>query len=412
MAKIKLQTTKKAFACCLLAALLLTAAVMSLTSCQSTGVLTLNVYNWGEYISDGSEGSYDTNAEFEQWYYETYGQRVKVNYTTYASNEDMYAKLKSGAVKYDIVIPSDYMIELMIEEDMLEELDLSNIPNYQYILDEYKGLFYDPENKYSVPYTYGMIGVIYNTSMVDGTPDSWELMWDEKYKGKILNFNNPRDAFGTAMYRLGIDVNTTLHEDWDAAYEALKAQKPLVQSYVMDEIFNKMKGGSAAIAPYYAGDYLTMYSDNEDLSFYYPKEGTNVFIDAICIPKGTQNKKLAEIYINFLLSEEPAVANAECVGYASPNLLVRQNADYIEAMNEIHPDAYNILYPEDVSFITSYYQNLSTETRDYMNSRWEDLKIDSSVGTGIYITSAVIASVLIIWAVYEALKKRYRARFY
>lgn len=385
-----------------------------LSACrQSDGsTVTLNVYNWGEYISDGSEGTFDTNTEFEEWYFQNYGKRVRVNYTTYASNEDMYAKLKSGAVRYDIVIPSDYMIELMIEEDMLEEIDFSNIPNYQYILDDYKGLFYDPENKYSVPFSYGMIGIIYNTSMVEGTPDSWNLMWDERYSGKILNFNNPRDAFGTAMYRLGIDVNTTDHTDWDLAFEALKAQKPLVQSYVMDEVFNKMKGASAAIAPYYAGDFLTMYGDNEDLAFYYPSEGTNVFVDSVCIPRGTQHKDVAEAYINFLLSEEAAVANAEYIGYASPNVLVRENAGYIETMNEMHPQAYEILYPENVNFLTSYYENLSNETRDYMNSRWEDLKIESSVGGGIYTASAVIVVSLIAWAVYSAIKKKYRAKFY
>lgn len=385
-----------------------------LSACrQSDGsTVTLNVYNWGEYISDGSEGTFDTNAEFEEWYFQNYGKRVRVNYTTYASNEDMYAKLKSGAVRYDIVIPSDYMIELMIEEDMLEEIDFSNIPNYQYILDDYKGLFYDPENKYSVPFSYGMIGIIYNTSMVEGTPDSWDLMWDERYSGKILNFNNPRDAFGTAMYRLGIDVNTTDHADWDLAFKALKTQKPLVQSYVMDEVFNKMKGASAAIAPYYAGDFLTMYGDNEDLAFYYPSEGTNVFVDAVCIPRGTQHKDVAEAYINFLLSEDAAVANAEYIGYASPNALVRENAGYIETMNEMHPQAYEILYPENVNFLTSYYENLSNETRDYMNSRWEDLKIESSVGGGIYTASAVIVVSLIAWAVYSAIKKKYRAKFY
>lgn len=398
----------------ILAILLLAAFVVpTLSSCgKDSGTLTLNVYNWGEYISDGSEESFNTNAEFEKWYFENYGKRVKVNYTTYASNEDMYAKLKSGAVRYDIVVPSDYMIELMIEEDMLEEIDFSNIPNYQYIAPEYCNLFYDPDNRYSIPYTYGMVGIIYNTSMVEGTPDSWDLMWNEDYKGKILNFNNPRDAFGTAMYRLGIDVNTTEHSDWDAAFEALKAQKPLVQSYVMDEIFNKMKGASAAIAPYYAGDFLTMYGDNEDLAFYYPKEGTNVFVDAICIPKGTQHKELAEAYINFLLSEEPAVANAEYIGYASPNMLVRESEEYAEAMNEMHPDAYNILYPDNVDFLTSYYQNLSNETRDYMNSRWEDLKIESSVGGGIYATCAVILAVLAGWAIFSAARKKYRAKFY
>lgn len=407
-----MKSIKKTIAVILAAVVLAAVSAPLLTSCGSDGAVTLNVYNWGEYISDGSEDSFDTNAEFEKWYFENYGKKVKVNYTTYASNEDMYAKLKSGAVKYDIIVPSDYMIELMIEEDMLEEINFANIPNYRYIADEYRGLFYDPDDKYSVPYTYGMVGIIYNTSMVEGTPESWNLMWDKNYRGKILNFNNPRDAFGTAMYRLGIDVNTTSHADWDAAYEALKEQKPLVQSYVMDEVFNKMKGASAAIAPYYAGDFLTMYGDNEDLAFYYPKEGTNVFVDAVCIPKGTQHKDIAEAYINFLLSEEPAVANAEYIGYASPNTLVRESEDYAEAMNEMHPDAYNILYPDNVDFLATYYQNLSNETRDYMNSRWEDLKIESSVGGGIYITSAVILVLLAIWAGANAIKKKYRARFY
>ena len=154
--------------------LLTVAALMTpiFCSCVQSDVTVLNVYNWGEYISDGSEDSYDTNAAFEEWYLAEYGKEVKVNYTTYASNEDMYAKLKSGAVKYDIVIPSDYMIELMIEEDMLEEIDFSNIPNYQYIDENYRNLFYDPDNKYSVPYTYGMPGIIYNTKMVERTPDS------------------------------------------------------------------------------------------------------------------------------------------------------------------------------------------------------------------------------------------------
>ena len=394
--------------------LLTVAALMTpiFCSCVQSDVTVLNVYNWGEYISDGSEDSYDTNAAFEEWYLAEYGKEVKVNYTTYASNEDMYAKLKSGAVKYDIVIPSDYMIELMIEEDMLEEIDFSNIPNYQYIDENYRNLFYDPDNTYSVPYTYGMVGIIYNTKMVEGTPDSWSLMWDENYKGKILNFNNPRDAFGTAMYKLGIDVNTSDTADWDAAFEALKAQKPLVQSYVMDEIFNKMKGASAAIAPYYAGDFLTMYDDNNDLAFYYPKEGTNVFIDAICIPNGTQHKDIAEAYINFMLSEDAAIANAEYIGYASPNTLVRDSAEYAEYMNEIHPDAYDILYPENVEFLTSYFKNQSSETRSYMNNLWEDLKIESSFGGWIYIACAVIVVLLAAWAIFSSIRKKNRAKKY
>ncbi|MBR5616147.1 MAG: spermidine/putrescine ABC transporter substrate-binding protein [Clostridia bacterium] len=233
---------------------LLAIALFTLASCGEE-TITLNVYNWGEYISDGSEGTLDVNAAFEDYYYETYGVKVKVNYTTYASNEDMYAKLRSGSTGYDIVIPSEYMIERMINEGMLEELNFDNIPNAQYIAPEFKGQYYDPDNRYSVPYTCGMVGIIYNTKMVSEEDiGSWDLLWNEKYSGKILQFNNARDAFGTAMYYQSIDVNTKDRAQWEIALNLLKQQKPLVQGYVMDEVFNKMKGESAAIAPYYAGD--------------------------------------------------------------------------------------------------------------------------------------------------------------
>ena len=199
--------------------------------------LTLNVYNWGEYISDGSEDSYDTVKEFEAWYQDTYGQKVHVNYDTYASNEDMYSKLSSGAVSYDVVIPSDYMIARMREENMLLPLNFDNIPNYANIDDSFKGLFYDPDCRYSVPYAYGIVGVIWNANEVDeADAQGWELMWNEKYSGRILSFNNSRDAFGTAMYRLGIDVNTSDKAQWDLAQQELLAQRPLLYGQVMDEI--------------------------------------------------------------------------------------------------------------------------------------------------------------------------------
>ena len=176
--------------------------------------LTLNVYNWGEYISDGSDDTLDTIKAFEEYYYETYGVKVKVNYTTYASNEDMFAKLSSGAVSFDVVIPSDYMIARMRENDMLLPLDFDNIPNYQYINEGFHGLYYDPDDMYSVPYTYGVIGVIYDANRVDEEDaHGWELMWNDKYKGDILQFNNSRDAFATAQYMLGLDVNSTDHSD-------------------------------------------------------------------------------------------------------------------------------------------------------------------------------------------------------
>lgn len=342
--------------------------------------LELNVYNWGEYISDGSDGSLDTVKAFEAWYEETYGEKVHVNYTTYASNEDMYAKLKSGAVSYDVIIPSDYMIARLANEDMLLPLNFDNIPNYQYIEDQFRGLYYDPDDTYSIPYTYGVVGVIYDANQVDeADAGGWDLMWNPKYKGKILQFNNSRDAFGTAMYRAGIDVNTTDKSQWEAALQALLEQRPLVKAYVMDEIYNALESGEAAIGAYYAGDYFTMLdaeADDVDLRFYYP-DPTNYFIDAMCIPSCCENKELAEVFINFMLSQETAVANAEYIYYASPNSLVYNDETYQEDMGE---EAMEILYPEGVNFSEEYnklaYRNLDDEMLGYMNSLWENLKIN------------------------------------
>ena len=362
----------------LLAAILLLA--LCLTGCGGKDTLTLNVYNWGEYISDGSEGSFDTIREFETWYEETYGQKVTVNYSTYASNEDMYNKISSGAVSYDVIIPSDYMIAKMAEENLLHPLNFENIPNYQYIDDAFKGLYYDPQNQYSVPYTYGIVGVIYDANVVDEADiGGWELMWNEKYSGRIVQFNNPRDAFGTAQYKLGLDVNSSDKAMWDLAYGEMLAQRPLVYSYVMDEIFNMMESGEAAIGAYYAGDYFTMVdaqAENVDLQFYYPEQ-TNFYVDAMCIPSCAQNKELAEIFINYMLSEEAAVANAEYTYYASPNSLVYNNATYLEDLGE---DTIAVLYPELGSFAEQYnkmaFRNLDSETLDYLNTLWENLKIN------------------------------------
>ncbi len=363
----------------LLAAVLLCSAMLA--GCGSSSkALTLNVYNWGEYISDGSEGSFDTIKEFENWYKETYGQKVKVNYTTFASNEDMYAKLSSGAVSFDVVIPSDYMIARMRENNMLLELNFNNIPNYEYIDSSFRGLYYDPDNRYTVPYTYGVTGIIYNANVVDEADvGAWDLLWNEKYRGEILQFNNPRDAFGTAQYKLGFDVNDPDRAKWDQALAELKKQAPLVKSYVMDEIYNMMESGEAAIGTYYAGDYFTMIdaqAEGVDLKFYYP-ERTNYFIDAMCIPSCCQNKELAEIFINYMLSPEPAIANAEFIYYASPNTAVFNDEGYIEEMGE---EAMEILYPEMENFDALYnlyaFRSLDEETMDYVNSLWESLKIN------------------------------------
>lgn len=352
--------------------------LICLTGCGDS--LTLNVYNWGEYISDGSEGSFDTIREFEKWYKETYGQKVTVNYNTFASNEDMYNKISSGAVSYDVIFPSDYMISRMAEENLLLPLNFDNIPNYEYIDDTFKGLYYDPQNQYTVPYAYGIVGVIYDANVVDAADTgSWDLMWDEKYSGKILQFNNSRDAFGTAIYKLDLDVNSSDKADWDKAYDEMLAQRPLVYSYVMDEIYNMMESGEASIGAYYAGDYFTMVdaqAEDVDLQFYYP-ERTNFYVDAMCIPSCAQNKELAEIFINYMLSEEPAIANAEYTYYASPNSIVYNSETYLEDMGE---ETIAVLYPELGDFAERYnkeaYRNLNREMLDYLNTLWENVKIN------------------------------------
>ena len=363
----------------LLAVVMTLGLCLSLTGCGGGNAKTLNVYNWGEYISDGSEGSLDTIKAFEKWYEETYGEKVRVNYTTYASNEDMYAKLSSGAVSYDVIIPSDYMIARMADEGMLLPLNFDNIPNYQYIDESFHGLYYDPDDTYTVPYTYGVVGIIYNANVVDEADvGDWDLMWNEKYAGNIVQFNNSRDAFATAQYKLDLDVNDPDTASWDRALEELKAQKPLVKSYVMDEIYNMMESGEAAVGSYYAGDYFTMLdaqADSVDLQFYYP-ERTNYFVDAMCIPSCCQNQELAEIFINYMLSEEPAIANAEYIYYASPNRLVYESEEYAEELGE---EAMEILYPGIDNFSELYnayaYKNLSNDLLSYITSLWETLKI-------------------------------------
>ncbi len=393
-----------------------------LTACGEEGVSggtkTLYVYNWGEYISDGSEGCLDSNEAFEQWYFETYGERVKVNYSTFSSNESLYAKLSSGSVSYDIVVPSDYMIERLIAEDLLAPLNYDNIPEIVNILPEFWGETsehsdHDPGNVYSVPYLYGMIGIIYNTTMVDADDPSlgsWKLMWDERHAGNILQFNNSRDAFGSAQYFLGIDVNSDSEEEWRTALEKLKEQKPILQGYVMDEIFNKMENGSAGIAAYYAGDYLAMYENNPDLEFYYPEEGTNLYVDAMCIPKSSKNKELAERYINFMLMEEAAIANAEYTYYASPNRLVVESEEYIEYMGEIKEDAYEKMYDTD-AVMTSTYKNLSGEKLILINELWEELKSDIQISTGIYVICGVIIAVLLSLGIYFGVRKKIRNNY-
>ena len=327
--------------------------------------ITLNVYNWGQYMADGSDDSMEVIKEFEARY-----PHIKVNYSTYDSNEIMYSKLCNGGITVDVIIPSDYMIARLIEEDMLLELNYDNIPNYQYVDESFKNTAYDPENKYSVPYTWGTVGILYNTKYVDEADvTGWELLWNEKYAGKILMFGNSRDAFGIAQYLLGYDVNTTDKSELDACARKLLEQKPVLQQYVMDEIFATMQNEEAWIAPYYAGDCLVMMEENENLAFYLPEDqGFNLFIDAMCIPSCAQEKEAAELFINFLCDPEIAGANMDWICYSTP---ISAAKEYMDPETVADPVSYP---PDEVLANGSSYAHLPEDISRYVESLFMEVR--------------------------------------
>ncbi len=360
--------------------------------------ITINVANWGEYMSLGEDDMINVNEQFEAL------TGIKVNYVTYANNEGLYAKLKSGGADYDIVIPSDYMISKLIGEDMLEKLNFENIPNYETkIMDAFKNPLYDPQNEYSVPYTWGMVCLVYNKTMVTEPPASWSALWDEQYDDRILMFNNPRDAFGIAEIMLGYSLNTEDEDEIEDAFDFLKEQydSGIVQAYVMDEIFDKMEGGSAALAPYYVGDAISMIDANPDLDYTIPQEGTNQFVDAVCIPKGARNKEAAEMYINYLCETEIALANCEYIGYSTP-----------------HTDVYELLpedvktderrYPSDEFLLnkTETFLSLSDTASRQMQDCWNAIRL-SNDGEDAFmsVSFAVLIVAALVFAIFNIINK-------
>ncbi len=328
--------------------------------------ITLNVYNWGQNMADGSDGTLDIVAAFEEQY-----PHIKVNMSYYSANEELYSRLATGGITVDVIIPSDYMIARMASEGMLEELDFDNIPNYAYVDESFKNTAYDPENKYSVPYTWGTVGIIYNEKYVDPADvTGWELLWNEKYAGKILMFDNSRDAFGIAQYLLGYNVNTTDKAQLQACADKLTEQKPVVQQYVMDQIYSAMENEEAYIGVYYAGDCMAMMANNENLRFYLPQDqGFNLFIDAMCIPTCCQEKEAAELFINFLCRPEISGANMDYIYYGSPISAAREYMDPELAQSPVvYPEeailkngsSYSFL-PEDIS---RYVESLFMKVRN------------------------------------------------
>ncbi|WP_058486653.1 ABC transporter substrate-binding protein [Defluviitalea phaphyphila] len=313
-------------------------SISILSGCSQNNEKVLNVYNWGDYIDESVLKGFE----------DEYG--IKVNYDTYATNEDMYIKIKSGGSSYDVIFPSDYMIERMIKENLLQKIDLNNIPNYELIDEQFKNLDYDPNNEYSVPYMWGTVGILYNKTMVDEPVDSWDILWDEKYSGQILMLDSQRDSIGVALKKLGFSLNTRDVNELEQAKQALIEQKPLVLAYVGDEVKDKMIGEEAALAVVWSGDAVACKRENPNLEYVIPKEGSNLWFDAMAIPASAQNKEAAEMFINYLCDTGIAYKNTDYIGYSTPHTKAKEMLDE-ELLNDIaaYPQ------PEDISNCEIFY---------------------------------------------------------
>ena len=319
----------------------------------TSGKNTLNVYNWGEYIDP------EVITMFEK---ET---GIDVVYDEFEMNEEMYSKVETGAVKYDVVCPSDYTIQRMIEADLLAELNYDNIPNIKYIGKDYlqSAETFDPGNKYAIPYCWGTVGILYNKTMVDEPIDSWSAIFDEKYKNNILMINSVRDAMGIALKYLGYSLNSTDRDELEEATNLLKEQKPLVQSYVVDQVRDKMIGNNAAIGIIYSGEAIYTRRENPDLEYVVPKEGSNIWIDGWVIPKNSENKENAEKFINFLCRPDIALLNFDYITYSTPNTAARDLIEDEDIRNSTiaFPDSATISNCETFKYLgdamTAYYDD-------------------------------------------------------
>ena len=336
-------------------------------SSGSKGNRVVNVCSWGEYIDES------LIDEFEE------ATGITVNYKTVPSNEELYALLEQGAINPDVIVPSDYMISQLIEEDRLQPLDYGKIPNFEKIDQRFRNLSYDPENLYTVPYTWGTLGIIYNTAMVDEPITSWSALFDDQYKDNVILIDNSRDAFGIALYYLGYSVNTTDEAQIREAYELVADawSRGVYQGKMMDEIFQTMENSNAAIATYYAGDYLTMRENNPDLAYAIPDEGSNWFVDAMCILKDAENVDEAHEWINFIASTESNLRNMDYIWYASPNAeaLEMYPEWYEEQYGEpLDMELYEIMAaPQEVLDRCEAYLVLPQETRDLYSELWIEL---------------------------------------
>lgn len=317
------------------------------------------VYNWGEYIDP------DVLTMFED---ET---GIKVIYDEFETNEIMYPKIEAGASAYDVICPSDYMIQKMIQNNLLEEINYDNIPNFKNIGTQYteQSKEFDPENKYSVPYCCGTVGILYNKTMVDEPVDSWSILWDEKYADNILMQDSVRDAFMVALKLNGYSMNSTDPDELEVAKQSLIKQKPLVQAYVIDQVRDKMIGNEAALGVIYSGEAIFTQRENSDLEYVIPKEGTNVWIDSWVIPKGAKNKENAEAFINFMCREDIALKNFEYITYTTPNDAAHELIEDEDIKNS--PIAFPTL--SDFENLETF-QYLGDDADELYNQLWKEVK--------------------------------------
>lgn len=336
---------------------LLTVLVLSIAGCgKKEDKVVLNVFNWGDYIEE------EVLAEFEE---ET---GIQINYETFDTNEAMYTKVKQGGTNYDVCFPSDYMIEKMISEDMLYEIDLKNISNFDQVIDRFKNLEFDPENKYSIPYLWGTVGIIYNKTVVDEPVDSWGIFWNEKYEKQMLMIDSQRDTFMVAQKLLGNSMNDSSLEVMEAAKQKLIEQKPLVLAYVGDNVKDMMINEEAAIATAWSGEALMMMESNENLQYVVPKEGTNMWFDNMVIPKNSEHKKEAEMFINFMTRPEVAFKNADYIGYSTTNSGAYEMMDEEVQNNEVSYPSAEVLEECEV------YIDLGPEYIENLDRAWTELK--------------------------------------
>lgn len=340
-----------------LAILVLSAALLGGcgASGDTTGKVTLNVLNWGDYIDE------TVIDEFEAKY------GIEINYIPSSSNEEMYVSIETEGSDYDIVFPSDYLVERLISEGRLQKIDYDQLPGAKYLDEKFLDESYDPGNTYSVPYTWGTLGILYNKTLVTEPVTSWDILWDEDYAGKIYMYDSMRDSIAASLLRLGYDLNTRSEAEIAAAVEALKAQKPLVKSYGSDEMRDSMINGSGALCLTYSGDAVYCMSENPDLGYAVPDEGSNIFFDSMVILDTCDNVDAAHKFINFLLDPEAATVNTEYIGYSTPNKEVMNLIDE-EYLNN------NAFNPgDDVINRCTVFHDLGDFTQVYSDA-WQEVK--------------------------------------